>query len=144
MMHTAAVAGVILSLSALCVVLYTTCHTQGSDHQRGPFRVSIKLHTRNSTDEDASTLSLGQRNVFAYVMYATTEDVLCNNIINARRLISFGVTSEADIVLMHPVSWQSAAPGLVPRKLEILRGMQVRGFVACMLFFGCGERSKQQ
>lgn len=128
MWHKAAIAAVFISLSALCVYLYTTCHEDGiwRAGEGYPFRVSIRLHHSNITATAEVPSASQQHKSFAYVLYATKKEYLCNCLINARRLKSLGATSNADIMIIYPELWDSALTVRLERMLEILRGMQVR------------------
>lgn len=64
--------------------------------------------------------------LFAYVLYATSEDYLCNSIVNAHRLATLNVREIADIVVLYNDAWDNANFPGVKNKFRILKALQVQ------------------
>lgn len=67
------------------------------------------------------------KKLYAYVLYATTEDYLCNSVINAYRLNTLNVRETADIVVLYNNAWDNGTTAGVDIKFKKLKALQVTG-----------------
>lgn len=92
--------------------------------ENSKIRSSKHLH-RLFLSHRAALLPLPKTKAYAYVLFATGEQNLCNCLVNAQRLVALKVTDIADIVVLYNDAWDGEENVIVDRMFTKLKALQV-------------------
>ncbi len=104
------------------------------DHNKSTRATSLQHHFhRYFLSHSTVVVPPPESKMYAYVLYATSEDYLCNSIVNAQRLTTLNVRETADIVVLYNKAWDNAEFSGVENKFRKLKALQVQDLLISVL-----------